>query len=203
MCRLDPKHERPELRRFQTNPVTMVKAERGRYLVAALTVLRAYHVAGRPGQPDPLGSFEDWSGWVRGALLWLGHADPVDTIEETREKDPKLDALTAVLTQWHAAIGSANVSVRDVIERATAQQTATGTGSLAYLKQEYAEPDFREALFAIAGEGGTINGKRLGKWLASHQDRIVHGFRLMRTGLSSGIMRWRLEVVGPDDGAAP
>jgi putative DNA primase/helicase len=97
MCRLDPKDERPELRRFQTHPISMAKAKRGRYLVAALTVLRAYHVAGRPGQPDPLGSFEDWSSWVRGALLWLGHADPVDTIEESREMDPKLDAAKADL----------------------------------------------------------------------------------------------------------
>ncbi len=200
VCRLDPKHERPELRRFHTNPVTMVKAERGRYLVAALTVLRAYHVAGRPGQPDPLGSFDDWSGWVRGALLWLGHADPVDTIEGTRETDPKLDALTAVVTQWRAVIRGANVSVRDVIEHATTHRTATGIGSLAYPKAEYAHPDFREALLAVAGEGGAINGKRLGKWLASHQDRIVHGFRLVRAGVTHGITRWRLETARPDAG---
>ena len=167
---------------------------------AELITRRWYHVAGRPGQPDPLGSFEDWSGWVRGALLWLGHADPVDTIEGTRETDPKLDALTAVVTQWHAVIGSANASVRDVIEHATTQRTATGIGSLAYQKTEYAHPDFREALLAIAGEGGAINGKRLGKWLASHQDRIVHGFRLMRAGLTKGITRWRLETARPDAG---
>lgn len=193
VCRLDSKHERPELRYFTSNPVKAVKADRGRYLVAALTVLRAYHVAGRPGQPDPLGSFEDWSGWVRGALVWLGSADPVDTIEETRGMDPRLGALTSVVTQWLAVIGTSSASVRTIIEQATKQQT-TSVGAFAYHKAEFAYPDFREALLAIAGEGGAINGKRLGKWLASHQDRIISGYRITRAGLSAGIMRWRIEA---------
>jgi putative DNA primase/helicase len=200
ICRLDPQHERPELRRFETNPVALVKAERGRYLVAALTVLRAYHVAGRPEQPDPLGSFEGWSGWVRGALLWLGQADPVDTIEATREMDPRLNALTSVVAQWRSVIGGENVSVRTVIERATEQQSIT-SGAFSYPKVEFAHPDFREALLVIAGEGGAINGKRLGKWLASHRDRIVAGARIVRSGLSAGIMRWRIEVDRSQTGA--
>jgi hypothetical protein len=202
VCRLDPRHERPELRRFDSNPLSMARADRARYVAAALTILRAYHVAGRPGAPDPLGSFEDWSNWVRGALLWLGHADPVDTIEASREMDPKLDALGAVMAQWHAAIAGANVSVRDVIEIATGQRREARGLPTAHPRPEYAEPDFREALLVVAGEGGVINGKRLGRWLGRHQGRIVQGFRFVRAGMSAGIIRWRLEVVQAGDGAA-
>jgi hypothetical protein len=75
-CHLDPRCERPELRRFERNPVVAAKADRGRYVAAALTVLRAFHIAGRPRQSDPLGSFEAWSNWARDALLCLDEADP-------------------------------------------------------------------------------------------------------------------------------
>jgi hypothetical protein len=193
MCQLDPQQERPELRLFASNPIQTVMANRGRYLIAALTVLRAYHVAGRPSQPNPLGSFEDWSGWVRAALLWLGQADPVMTMEEIRGADPKLDVLTAVMAQWQRVIGSVNVSARDVIEHATSQR-AVGSSLSMYPKMEFAEPDFREALLSVAGEGGAINSKRLGKWLALQQGRFVQGSRFVRAGLSAGILRWRLET---------
>ncbi len=44
---------------------------------AALTILRAYHVAGRPDQKLPSwGSFTVWSELIRGALVWTGLADP-------------------------------------------------------------------------------------------------------------------------------
>jgi hypothetical protein len=197
-CRLDPRHERPELRRFDNNPLAIAKADRGRYVAAALTVLRAHHVAGRPGAPDPLGSFQDWSDLVRGALLWLGHADPAETIEGSRELDPRLDALGAVIAQWQAVIRGATVSARDVIEYATAPRKNHGGRSVIQSRQEFAYPDFREALLTVAGEGGVINGKRLGKWLARHQDQIVSGYRFVRAGLSAGIMRWRLEAVQPE-----
>ena len=36
--------------------------------------------------------------------------------------------------------------------------------------RSYLHPDFREALLAVAGQGGAINGKSLGKWLAARTD---------------------------------
>ena len=53
LCRLDPGCERPELRTFPRSPIAAAKVERGRYLAAALTVLRAFVVAGRPRQRYP------------------------------------------------------------------------------------------------------------------------------------------------------
>lgn len=187
LCTLDPGEERPELRRFETNPLDLARADRGRYVAAALTVLRSYHVAGRPGAPEPLGSFEAWSGWVRGALRWLGRADPVATMEAARARDPKLDALLAVTSQWELIFQARAVSVREVIDGAT---TPGGSGS-------NATADLREALLTVAGDGGVINSKRLGKWLAANEGRVVHGKRLQRANISAGIQRWRL-VVDPN-----
>ena len=94
ICRLDAGEERPELRTFeQEDPERALKRERGRYAVAALTVLRAYIIAGRPIRRQPLGGFEGWSDLVRNALLWLGEEDPVETVESARAEDPERQRL--------------------------------------------------------------------------------------------------------------
>jgi hypothetical protein len=189
LCRLDPNCERPELRRFAVDPVAQVAADRPRYLIAALTVLRAYHVAGRPKMAEPLGSFSEWSGWVRSALLWLGEADPVASMETIRESDPRLDALISVLTQWEQVLGSKRVSVRDIIDSATEQRTALNS---IHSKLEFARPEFREALLSVAGDGGAVNSRRLGRWIAAHENRIVDRMRIQRVGLLGGSMTWIL-----------
>jgi putative DNA primase/helicase len=191
LCRLDPKTERPELRIFSSHPVRTAKASRARYLVAALTILRAYHIAGRPQRCEPLGSFEGWSDWVRSALIWLGQADPVGSMDEVRATDPRLQNLTTVLTQWWSVIGSDEVTVSTIIDRANAQYTPHAVGG-----SIYRHPDFREALLAVAGHDGVINGKRLGKWLASTEHRIVQGLRIMRGGVSAGTQRWCVKCDG-------
>jgi putative DNA primase/helicase len=94
---LDPLVERPELREFAHDPVADVLANRGAYVAAVLTICRAFVVAGRPGKAPHLGSFEEWSDLVRSALMWLGEADPVATMETARAEDPKAAELAAVL----------------------------------------------------------------------------------------------------------
>ena len=54
-----------------------VRAHRADYVVAGLTVLRAFHVAGRPAHGEPrMGSFEAWDDLIRGAVIWAGLDDP-------------------------------------------------------------------------------------------------------------------------------
>lgn len=189
---LDAGVERPELRAFDRDPFAMVTAQRGDYVAAGIAILRAYHIAGRPEMRPPLGSFTDWSRWVRDALIWLGEADPCNTMEELRGSDPKLEALTSVLACWSEVIGVDRVSVRDVIERATDQRPQL------YGRTEFVHPEFREALLRVAGEGGVINGRRLGRWIGAHQNRIVSGLRLISAGVSAGHARWQLQHAGGD-----
>ena len=48
---------------------------------------------------------ENWSHRVRKPLVWLGRADPCETVAKVREDDLKRAALLAVLIQWRKAIG--------------------------------------------------------------------------------------------------
>jgi hypothetical protein len=68
IARLDPKTERPELRQFDYDPLTDARENRSELVAAALTILKAYAVAGMPGRPPQLQGFGEWSNLVRGAL---------------------------------------------------------------------------------------------------------------------------------------
>jgi hypothetical protein len=77
--RLESPHARPEERHIFRHPnlLAWVGENRSRLLAAALTILRAYFVAGCPDQNLPAwGSYEGWSALVRSAVVWVGMPDP-------------------------------------------------------------------------------------------------------------------------------
>ena len=98
--RLDAQMERPELREFKGDPADMIMADRGKYIAACLTICRAYIAAGRPGRPQKLASFGEWSDTVRSALVWLGEADPVKSMDLSKAEDPETAALLVMLNEW-------------------------------------------------------------------------------------------------------
>jgi hypothetical protein len=192
-CDIDAGVERPELRVFDRDPVATVKADRPRYVAAVLTILRAFHVAGRPSTVTPLGSFEEWSGLVRGALLWLGCADPVDTQEEIRSTDPIRAAIESVMAQWWSVVGDKPVTVSEVVKIASGQQ----------YHGDFEHPEFREALLAVAGVGAIINPKRLGDWLAQSKKRIVGGSWFEPCGTRHKVAVWALRGNREGEDKAP
>src|SRR5262249_2622780 len=82
--RLDAKIERPELREFKSDVEAVAFAERGKLVAAVLTILRAWQTAKSSTKigTKPLGLFKRWSQRVRDPLLWLGCADPCDSIKD-------------------------------------------------------------------------------------------------------------------------
>ncbi|WP_267395241.1 MULTISPECIES: hypothetical protein [unclassified Sphingomonas] len=170
LCSLDPNMERPELRTFHASPFNQVLAHRGKYVAAALTIARAYVAAGYPGLLPALASFEDWSRFVRSPLVWLGRADPVETMDKARAEDPVIATLTGVLTAWHGAVGGAPRTTGEIKEAAELRDTYNGNinGTL------------REALIEVADDKrGGIDPKRLGRFLSRYQGRIVDGLKVM------------------------
>ena len=97
-ARLDAKLENPQLRQFRNDPIQTILDDRGTYIAACLIICRAYIVAGRPGLLPRLASFQGWSDTVRSALVWLGKADAIDSMVDTRAEDPQRAALSDLLT---------------------------------------------------------------------------------------------------------
>jgi len=177
---LDPQVERPELREFAVDPIEQIRRDRGRYVIAALTILRAYHVAGRPRQTKPLGSFEDWSRWIRDALIWVGEADPCSTMERARGDDPQLERLRAVIHHWKEAVGERQVSGAEIAESTTG-----------FLDDNKAN-GLRDALLTVAGSGNLVDVRRLGNWLGRNKDRVVDGMKIVLAGIRNGTNYWQL-----------
>jgi hypothetical protein len=177
ICSLDAHCERPELRKFEANVLDTLRAQRGRQVAAALTVLRAWHVSGERVDVAPFGSFDSWSRRVREPLVWLGRKDPCETVVKVREDDPKRAALITVLMQWRVAIGSnSKHPVREIINLAAGH------------------PDFLAALLTVASNksAAVVSNDRLGRWLAQNERKIAAGLSLVRAGNTHGYPLWQL-----------
>lgn len=118
--RLVPQTDRPEERadfRHQ-NLRSYVKKHRARLVVAALTILRGYVVAGMPDQHLPAwGSFEEWSRWVRGALVWAGEPDPYanrDGLQIMADRDAEL--LAQLIAGFEGAVGRGKATAAELLE---------------------------------------------------------------------------------------
>jgi hypothetical protein len=183
-CSLDPQMERPELREFRGDPFKMIVADRGKYVAAVLTLVRAHLFAHRPLKVKPFASFEDWSRLVRAALLWLGCDDPVETMDQLRVEDPHATQLSNFLTTWKEAIqgvGRGSVPSRPMTAR---ELCATNVH------------DFDRALIeASGGHESDVNASyiKVGKFLKKHKDRICDGLKICgQMDKHDKIMTWWL-----------
>jgi putative DNA primase/helicase len=174
-ARLDPKVERPELREFKGNPIAQVMADRGAYIAAALTICRAYLVAGRPSPARRLASFEGWSDTVRSALIWLGVADPVAAMDGATALDPERVELMSVMEAWRDAIGERH-------RRSLAEAAEIASSS----------PVLLSAFEAIT-EYAPVNARSLGSWFRRNQDRVLGGYCFRVLSNEKGGSRWWLE----------
>lgn len=176
---LDAQVENPEERTgFRHDPIKpWVVEQRKKLVVAALTVLRAYHVAGRPAQGlSRLGSFEEWSDLIRSAIVWTGHPDPCEGRKEIREQgDPTREALCTLLRRWHETWGGAWKTVADI-------RIAIKEGHTAELL------DLDEAFKDLVKteKDGHVSARGLGKMLSRHKGQHRGGFVLIRSDTTSG-----------------
>ncbi len=178
---LDTEDERPELRQFKKDPVSMVLADRGKYVAACLTIVRAYHASGFPGRLSSLASYEDWSLLVRSALVWLGCADPVNTMQTARDEDPILREINDVFGEWEQVIGLDKVlSVTEIIKMAEEieYEYEDNNGYQKRTPKGAVNPAFRDALMAICRDRAGLSSRRLGRWLVRNKGRPVSGRRI-------------------------
>lgn len=135
---------------------------------AALTILRAYCVAGRPAAGlSAMGSFEGWSALVRGAIVWVGREDPataIDALKETDDRGPKLRALAGLWMKLQTQLGTHDrgCTAKQAIDHAV---KGGDPGPL---------PELRELLLDIASDkSGQVSTKALGYLLRALNERIL------------------------------
>lgn len=189
-ARMDAQTETPYTRDFSFDPAQMVQTDRLAYVVAALTIVRAYMAAGKPKMAKGrTASFEHWDDLVRQPICWLAQhvaraagsdegaglpllADPMDAAARAFEQDPETTKLRALVEAWHTVYGVEQTTVGAVIRRGD-------TDALLAM-----------AMDDIAGQAGKVNSRILGRWIERMQGRIVDGKRFVRMGLRQGVVHW-------------
>jgi hypothetical protein len=186
--RLETILERPEDREdfLHKDLLGWVSSQRARFATAALTILRAYHIAGRPALPiKPWGSFEGWSQLVRNAVVWCGLPDPGATRQEVAiESDKEAQLLRLLLDAWQEVDPHGHgLTVNQAITAATEQNAL-----------------MRAAVAEFTPPNGQPNSRSMGMKLHHLKGRVSNGRRFGRADSSRNHAVWRIESVGEQTG---
>jgi len=173
---IDPKVEKPFERTFERHLPSYISDHRGELVVAALTILRAYHVAGKPKQNlSAFGSFEIWSSLIRGAVVWIGLSDPCEGLRRWEKIDPIRADVLSVLENCYEVFQGDSFTVKDLVSSSSR--------------------DLNDALLMVSGKQGRINSRSLGRWLVKYDKRIEGGHCLEIMGKSGSKMKYRIKRV--------
>jgi hypothetical protein len=115
---------------------------------------------------------------VRAPLVWLGRADPVDSMDAARQEDPSRRALHSLIELWRDYL-TLNMAY-------TTSELVCRANELANPISQHGEPqeplpELRELLLQQAGtQRSEISTKALGNWLTSIRGRVHNGMCIER-----------------------
>jgi hypothetical protein len=162
---------------------------------AALTILRAYVVAGRPDAGCPLwGGFEEWASLVPHALRWVGADDPMGARRGLDgDVDPDEMAHAGLVDGWSRLCDSAGKPEGLTVKQAIAH--------LYPPDREHGPPDghddLREVVEALtsAKAGFAPSTKALGDRIRRWKGKPVSGRKLVADPGARGTLRWRVTLI--------
>lgn len=165
-----------------------VRNERPRLVVAALTILRGYVVAGRPEMgAHSWGSFEAWSRLIANAVRWLGMADPQTTRVDLEDAaDATKAALIALMDGWARLDPGGGMSAKAAIDALYPQRREDGPAD--------GFDEMREAIETLVptAPGKTPASQRLTYVLRGARRRVIRGRMFDAIDGHAGVKRWKL-----------
>ncbi len=183
-CRLESRDERPEERSEFTikgDLLRHVRRHRPALVAAALTLLRAHALAGRPADGlTPFGSFESWSEVVRSAVFWATGLDPCAPRKELQADDPESNARTALVEAWS--------------ELPNSDRGVTVPEALRLLKDQPEKLSaLHDCLMEWSYNGDLPSPRSIGKRLKQLKGRVINGKTLVSSPDRKGFQMWRVE----------
>jgi len=170
-----------------------VLEHRAELVVAILTILRAYVVAGSPPVEGAVwGSFESWANRIAKPLIWLGMDDPCESRRDF-ESGPTATGsrAAALLGSWRRVYPETAVTVSQVLRDIANEKMKEGKAAdgdtllLADAIQAFVP--------AKAGEFPSVFA--IGKRLGSIKDSVHADLRVVAEGERDGTTMWRVERV--------
>lgn len=185
--RLESNLEDPESRKdFAIGDVRVwVHAHRAELVAAGLTLLSGYLKSGEQADFHPWGSFEAWSALVRGALVWAGMPDPIETRpDENSGVDAYLDLLRVAVEFWPPDLVGG-------FEELTSSQIAQRLG------QVDDKTVWKHSMEELCSIKGRISTGGVGYQLRRWRGRVVGTRRLVRKLDRNKVAVWTVEKVAP------
>jgi hypothetical protein len=198
-CRLETTEQRPEERQdFQLgidcpcgckgDLLNHIKQIRPELVSAALTILRAYVVAGCPDQKLTPMDYPAWSGLIRNAVKWATGHDPCAGRHKLADRDQELSAAKGLLEGWEALC------------KENCRQSMTAGEVLAILdKEKDLHAELREIICSWSRDARMPGPKTVGKQLVKLRGRNIGGKALHGTPYQ-GVVRWSVVNATKRDG---
>jgi hypothetical protein len=182
--RLESTHERPEERSdFRVkNLLDYVKQERGRLVAAALTLVRAYVVAGRPDQGLTPMDFPAWCRVVRDAVAWATEQDPCKVRAELIASDEETNQRKGLLEGFEAlceSLSKTHLTAAEILQKV--------------LDNPHDHPVLHSLFMEWGRDGKPATAKALGRRFMALRRRPIDGKCFDRT--NNTIAEWFLRRV--------
>ena len=188
--KLESALERPEQRNdwSHPNPDAWILENRARFLAAALTLCKAYFVADKPDLDlPPFGSFDDWSGLVRSAIVWAGGADPCLSTDGLQERlDPETEAYRTMLSIIAPEFGNRSFTTKDILDLHDTCDFPTDMAEV-----------LADAIATLTQTGAAASQLvKLSLVLRTKAGSVHGGKQLDRDGKCNIGVKWRIKAVG-------
>ena len=167
-------------RTFRRDIIAYAKERRGEIVAAALTILRAYILAGRPGATELEPSrFHEWDRLIRGAIIWCGEPDPWQTARLIDAADPAKADLAVLIDAFEKCFKNCAVTSKEIAMRIGGQPDDDGIA-------------LRDALSTVTD--GRLGQRSITAAIRARADQIVSGRRFRCRTDSSQVVHFKVEV---------
>jgi hypothetical protein len=195
---IDPGVEFPYQLEFPFDPVQKAAETRPQIVGAVCTLLKAFCLVPKEERPrlSTFGNFEQWSDFVRAALVWAGEADPVISQKSIAETDEDRMELAQVINAWAHTIGDRAVTTGELLAMALERLKPEYGAVVEVAKLPLAFPILRAALMnAASDDKGWLSSERLAGWLRRHKNIPVEGRKIvMRKDTNRNVNTWEVVV---------
>jgi hypothetical protein len=189
-CNLMTELERPEERQDLLIPdlLAHVCEHRSELVRAALVILKAHAIAGRPtGDWAPLGSFEEWDRVVRGAVWFATGRDCNVTRRTAADSSPERRNKLALLEAWR--------------ELPSGGENGGGVTSETAIRWAFGSPpehpDLADVFLRFSRDGKTVTARQLGNLIGAIKGQNIGGLSFRSDGEVRRSALWRVVPVGP------
>jgi len=180
---LDSKEERPDQRSFKRDLVSWVADHRPKIVHAALTIVRAYVVAGRPEVATTATRYPLWDKLVRCPLIYAGGKDIGEKFTNSVLDDPTWAPWVETLEAWHDLFGVEAMRTGDVLEALEAHGPgAARTAAAAFEAEDPKVIRLKNALKDAMSDSKWVKTNRisLGSALAKCENRPLGALKMVR-----------------------